>query len=103
MIILLGVMLVTSLLVVAAFTSANGEIHLTASDTAQKKAYYAAEAGLQNYEYHLTQDGNYLGYCTSPIPANPALNQYYKEGSETEPLTTSVLKEHSVEVPELER
>ncbi len=100
MIILLGVMLVTSLLVIAAFTSANGEIHLTASDTAQKKAYYAAEAGLQDYEYHLTQDGNYLGYCTTPTPANPALNQYYKEGSETEPLKTSELK--TAEVPELE-
>ena len=100
MIILLGVMLVTSLLVVAAFTSANGEIHLTASDTAQKKAYYAAEAGLEDYEYHLTQDGNYLGYCTTPTPANPALNQYYKEGSETEPLKASELK--TAAVPELE-
>jgi Tfp pilus assembly protein PilX len=100
MIILLGVMLVTSLLVIAAFTSANGEIHLTASDTAQKKAYYAAEAGLEDYEYHLTQDGNYLGYCTTPTPANPALNQYYKEGSETEPLKSSELK--TAEVPELE-
>lgn len=100
MIILLGVMLVTSLLVIAAFTSANGEIHLTASDTAQKKAYYAAEAGLQDYEYHLTQDGNYLGYCTTPTPANPALNQYYKEGSETEPLKASELK--TAEVPKVE-
>jgi Tfp pilus assembly protein PilX len=102
MIIMLGVMLVTSLLVVAAFTSANGEIHLTATDTAQKKAYYAAEAGIQNYEYHLTHDGNYLTYCTTPTPANTALNQYYKEGSETEPLTTSELKEHSVELPKIE-
>jgi len=100
MIILLGVMLVTSLLVIAAFTSANGEIHLTATDTGQKKAYYAAEAGLQDYEYHLTQDGNYLGYCTTPTPANPALNQYYKEGSETEPLKASELK--TANVPELE-
>jgi Tfp pilus assembly protein PilX len=75
MILVLGVMLVTSLLLVAVFTAANGEIHLTKTDRAEKKAYYAAEAGIQDYEYHLTQDGNYLSYCTEPTPANPALNQ----------------------------
>ena len=101
LIIMLGVMLVTSLLAVAAFTSANGEVHLTNTDRAQKKAYYAAEAGLQDYEYHLTQDGNYLTYCTTPTPENKALNQYYKEGTET-PQTASELEKHSVELPELE-
>jgi Tfp pilus assembly protein PilX len=101
MIIMLGVMLVTSLLVVAAFTSANGEVHLTNTDRAQKKAYYAAEAGLEDYEYHLTQDGNYLAYCTSPTPENKALNQYYKEGTTT-PLTASELEKHSAELPEIE-
>ena len=60
MILVLGVMLVTSLLLVAAFTAADGEIHLTSTDRSQKKAYYAAEAGIEDYEYHLTQDGNYL-------------------------------------------
>ncbi len=75
MIVVLGVMLVTSLLLVAAFTAANGEVRLTSLDRAQKKAYYAAEAGVEDYEYHLTQDGNYLGYCTSPPSENPALNQ----------------------------
>jgi Tfp pilus assembly protein PilX len=98
MIVLLGVMTVTSLLVIAAFTSANGEIHLTSTDTEQKKAYYAAEAGIEDYEYHLTQDGNYLDYCTSPTPANEALNQYYKKGTK-EPLTRAELERHSVEVP----
>ncbi len=75
---------------------ARGEIHLTGKDTAQKKAYYAAEAGIQDYEYHLTQDGNYLSYCTSPPSTNPALNQYYKEGT-TAPLSASELK--TAEVP----
>jgi Tfp pilus assembly protein PilX len=98
MIIVLGVLSVTSLLLIAAFTSAMGEIHLTGTDTAQKKAYYAAEAGIENYEYHLTQDGNYLTYCTTPSPENKALNQYYKEGTET-PLKASELS--TVEVPEI--
>jgi Tfp pilus assembly protein PilX len=97
MIIALGVTFVTSLLLVAVFTSARGETHLTGVDTSQKKAYYAAEAGIQDYEYHLTEDGNYLSYCTSPPVANPALNQYYKEGT-TEPLSPSELK--TVEVPD---
>jgi Tfp pilus assembly protein PilX len=99
MIFILGVMTVTSLLVIVAFTSANGEIHLTSTDRAQKKAYYAAEAGVEDYEYHLTQDGNYLDYCVSPTPANPALNQLNKEGTET-PLQPSELT--TAEVPAVE-
>jgi len=75
MIVAIGVMFVTSLLLVATFTAANGEIHLSSTDTAQKKAYYAALAGIENYENHLTEDGNYLTYCTNPPVANTALNQ----------------------------
>jgi Tfp pilus assembly protein PilX len=75
MIIVIGILLVTSLLLVAAFTSSQGEIRLTGLDTNSKKAYYAAQAGINDYLYHLTRDSNYLSYCTSPSPANPALNQ----------------------------
>src|ERR1700729_169578 len=75
MIVAIGVMFVTSLLLVATFTAANGEIHLSSTDTAQKKAYYAALAGIENYENHLTEDGNYLTYCTNPPEPNAALNQ----------------------------
>jgi Tfp pilus assembly protein PilX len=96
MIVTLGVLLVSSLLMAAAFVAAQGDIRQTQSDTAAKKAYYAAQAGVQDYEYHLTQDGNYLTYCTSPTPANSALNQYYKEGTK-EPLKASELK--TAEVP----
>ena len=98
LILTLLMLLITSALLVAAFTAANGEVHLTATDTAQKKAYYAAEAGIENYEYHLTQDGNYLTYCTTPKPENTALNQYFQAGTES-PLTISELKEHAGEVP----
>jgi Tfp pilus assembly protein PilX len=96
MIVALGVMLVTSTLLVAVFTATRGETHLTSTDTSQKKAYYAAVAGVEDYEYHLTQDGNYLSYCTEPPSTNSALNQYYKESS-TEPLKASELK--TAEVP----
>jgi Tfp pilus assembly protein PilX len=96
LILTLVVLLISSLLLVAAFTSAQGEIHLTNTDRQEKKAYYAAEAGLEDYEYHLTQDGNYLTYCTTPTPENSALNQYFKAGTEN-PLSTSEL--HTAEVP----
>jgi Tfp pilus assembly protein PilX len=75
MIVTMGVMVVTSLLLAATFTLARSEIHLTKTDTAEKKAYYAAQAGIEDYEDHLTQDGNYLSYCTNPPTPNPALNQ----------------------------
>ncbi len=75
MIVTLGVAVVTAMLLIATFALARSEVHLTKTDTAEKKAYYAAVAGVDDYEYHLTQDGDYLSYCTNPVPANPALNQ----------------------------
>jgi Tfp pilus assembly protein PilX len=75
MIIALGVMFVTSLLIVAAFTVANGEVQLSRTDTSQKQAYYAALAGIQQYEYLLQANPNYWQGCTGPastVPANTA-------------------------------
>ncbi len=98
MIVTLGVLLVTSLLVTAAFTASEGEIHLSATDTAQKKAYYAAQAGISDYAYHLSLDQKYVEYClnvhgpngpSEPEP-NGSLNQVNKPHT-TEPLTLSEL------------
>lgn len=75
MIVTLGVLFVSSLLMAAAFAAANGDIHLTANDTAAKKAYYAAQAGISNYAFHLNTDFNYWTYCTGGAAAsNTALN-----------------------------
>ncbi len=82
MIVVMGIMLVTSLLLAAAFTASEGEVHLASTDTNQKKAYYAAQAGINEYLYHLTQDSNYLSYCTKPNPENPALNEVVEHPSE---------------------
>jgi len=71
MIIALGVMFVTSLLLVAAFTALNGDIQLSSTDTAQKQAYYAALAGVQNYEYQLENNPDYWQTCNSPEHAVP--------------------------------
>jgi Tfp pilus assembly protein PilX len=59
MIVALGVMLVTSLLMVAAFTAAGSDVHLSHVDTQQKQAYLAAVAGLQEYEHKLQANADY--------------------------------------------
>ena len=71
MIIALGVMLVTSLLLVAAFTAANGDIHLSHLDATQKQAYYAALSGVQEYEYKLEENPNYWQTCEGPAGTVP--------------------------------
>ena len=71
MIIALGVMLVTSLLLVAAFTVADGDMSLSRSDTTQKQAYYAALAGIQEYEYKLQNNPDYWETCEKPKSTVP--------------------------------
>jgi hypothetical protein len=76
MIVTLVVLFIASLLMAGAFAAANGDVHLTATDTSAKKAYYAAEAGISDYIYHLNQDVNYWTYCTGGLAAaNHSLNQ----------------------------
>jgi Tfp pilus assembly protein PilX len=72
MVIVLGVMLVTSMLMVAAFAGANGDIHLSHRDTIEKQAYYAALAGVQEYEYKLEANPNYWQTCEEPAATVPA-------------------------------
>ena len=65
MIIAIGVLFVATLLMVAAFTAANGDIHLSERDATNKQAYYAALAGIQEYEYHLQTQPRLLGELRS--------------------------------------
>lgn len=69
----LVVMVIASLLLAAAFTAADGDIHLTHNDQLEKRAYYAAQAGLNDYAFHLNQDVNYWTYCTE-VPEPSAVN-----------------------------
>jgi hypothetical protein len=79
MLLAIGAMMVSALLVTAALVAAEGDLHLTKRDTASKKAYYAAQAGIDNYLFHLNRDSSYWTYCTSGAAAsNEGLNQ---EGS----------------------
>jgi Tfp pilus assembly protein PilX len=71
MITALGVMFITSLILIAAFAVANGDMHLSHSDTTQKQAYYAALAGVQEYEHQLQANPDYWQTCEGP--SSPAL------------------------------
>jgi hypothetical protein len=61
--VVMGMMLVGMLLVAAALAMANGDTTSTRHDQYYKEAYNAAEAGVNWYLYHLTQDANYWSHC----------------------------------------
>ncbi len=77
----LGVLLVTSLLLGAAFEAARGDIQLSHRNTVQKEAYYAALAGIQEYEYHLQANPDYWETCAAPsntVPKQEELTEHYE-------------------------
>jgi Tfp pilus assembly protein PilX len=75
LIIALLVMFVAGLLVVAAFTAADGDIQLSHDSTIQKQAVYASLAGVQEYQYHLEKEPDYWQTCEAPSSAVPE-NKY---------------------------
>jgi hypothetical protein len=64
-VVVMGMMLVGMLLVAAAFAAADGDTSPARHDQYYKEAYNAAEAGVNWYFYHLTQDANYWSQCAS--------------------------------------
>jgi Tfp pilus assembly protein PilX len=70
--VVLGILTVSMGLGIAAFAAAGGDIHLSRNDQDQKRAYAAAEAGVQEYFFHLTQNNGYWAQCADP---GGALNQ----------------------------
>jgi Tfp pilus assembly protein PilX len=79
MIAALGVLFVTGLILVSAFAVANGDMHLSREDTTQKLAYYAALAGIQEYEHQLQVNPNYWQTCEGPTtPSLETTGQHYE-------------------------
>jgi hypothetical protein len=64
-------LMLSSLLAVAAFATANNGTPLSRADQNEKEAYSAAEAGVAFYAFHLAQDPNYWTACTNPNPTAP--------------------------------
>jgi hypothetical protein len=75
-------MLVTGLFVTAAFAAADGDLPILTRSQDGKKAYAAAEAGVNFYAFHLAQDDRYWSKCTN-VPApnttepSPVVNKWY--------------------------
>ena len=92
MIIAIGVMLVTSLLVVAAFTAANGDVQNSRLNIDQKRAYYAAVAGVQEYEAQLQYNPNYWQSCPEPKAVVPGESTEKAEAKEEYEVTTLAAK-----------
>ena len=77
MIIALGVMFVTSLLLVAAFTAVNGDINTSHENVTHQQAYYAALSGVQEYEYKLEANSSYWENC-EPLSSNEEGGERYE-------------------------
>jgi type II secretory pathway pseudopilin PulG len=61
-------MLVLGTFAVSAFAVSNGDIPVARADQDRKKAYEAAQAGLQWYSYELDRDSSYWTKCASVDP-----------------------------------
>jgi hypothetical protein len=74
MVTLMGVMLIVLVIVFATYAAADGDLRPAQHDEDRKVAYAAAEAGIQNYLFHLVQDDDYWTRCTN-VTAPSAINQ----------------------------
>ena len=74
MVAVMGTMVAIMGLSVAAFAAASGDGEGNAYDRESKQAYAAAEAGLNDYLYHLNQDNAFWAKCDS-VPDPSAVNQ----------------------------
>jgi Tfp pilus assembly protein PilX len=76
------VMLIAGLFVVSAYAAAGGDVPLGGQSRDAKRAYAAAEAGVQYYAAHIAADPDYWTKCaTVPAPnpgePNPVANEWY--------------------------
>jgi Tfp pilus assembly protein PilX len=83
MIFALLTLLISGLLVAAAFSAASGDIRVTERGTSQAKAYYAAMAGINRYQYQLTTTPESwtkcptIGTSTSPTKVTGTTDESY--------------------------
>lgn len=74
MILMMVTMLVVTMVATVALSATNRDLNLTSHDLEQKQAFAAAQAGINDYAYHLNNDTNYWSKCTS-VPTPNAVNQ----------------------------
>jgi Tfp pilus assembly protein PilX len=66
MLLSLYVLIVTTLLLGAAYVAVLTDTHLARNDLDQKRAYAAAQAGISQYSFDLNQNPNFWESCTPP-------------------------------------
>jgi Tfp pilus assembly protein PilX len=76
------VMLVAGLFVVSAYAAAGGDVPLGGQSRDSRRAYAAAEAGIEYYASHIAADPDYWTKCTTvpkpnPNEPNPVANEWY--------------------------
>ncbi|MGV1049242.1 MAG: hypothetical protein ACOYD4_12055 [Solirubrobacterales bacterium] len=70
----MGGLTVIILVSVVAVAAVRGDLHLTRNDLDHRQAYEAANAGINDYVYHLKNDSSYWTHCTE-VEAPTAVNQ----------------------------
>jgi Tfp pilus assembly protein PilX len=74
MVTMMNVMFIVVMLSVATFAATQGDEKTGRGDRDRRQAYAAAEAGIQNYLFHLVQDNDYWSKCTQ-VKSPHAVNQ----------------------------
>ena len=82
MITVMAVMFCVTLLSIAALSAAQGDLKPGQHDKSRKIAYAAAEAGVQNYFFHLSQDLDYWAKCTTGAAPNAVNNPWNGVGAD---------------------
>jgi hypothetical protein len=83
MVTLMGVMLIVVAIVFTTYSAADGDLRPGRHDEDRKVAYAAAEAGIQNYLFHLVQDDDYWSLCTSGALPNAVNQRWSGVGADT--------------------
>ena len=76
----MGVMLIASLLSVATFAAVNGDARESGKDVGRKQALAAAEAGVNDYLFHLNEDNAYWTKCTNVAAPNRGQRRVERHG-----------------------
>ena len=106
MLLALYVLIITTLLLGAAFVAVLSDTAPARNDLDQKRAYAAAQAGIAQYDYDLNQNPNFWESCPAPsgpvgatdsgslenytIRAVPATNSGYSSCSTSNPITSMI-------------
>jgi hypothetical protein len=87
MVTVMTVMFCVTLLSIAALSAAQNDLKPGAHDTSRKVAYAAAEAGVQNYLFHLSEDLDYWAKCTTGAGPHAVNNPWNGTSPAVDPRT----------------